>query len=47
MENAELVVELGTEELPASLIEGAAQQLAQQLVAGLRAERLPGSVSAV
>jgi glycyl-tRNA synthetase beta chain len=47
MENAELVVELGTEELPASLIEGAAQQLAQQLVAGLRAERLPGSVSDV
>jgi glycyl-tRNA synthetase beta chain len=47
MENPELVVELGTEELPASLIEGAAQQLAQQLVAGLRAERLTGSVSAV
>jgi glycyl-tRNA synthetase beta chain len=47
MENAELVVELGTEELPASLIEGAARQLAQQLAAGLRAERLPGSVSAV
>jgi glycyl-tRNA synthetase beta chain len=47
MENAELVVELGTEELPASLIEGAAQQFAQQLVSGLRAERLTGSVSAV
>jgi glycyl-tRNA synthetase beta chain len=47
MGKAELVVEIGTEELPASLIEGAAQQFAQQLVAGLRAERLPGSVIAV
>jgi len=40
MENAELLVELGTEEIPASMLERAAHQFAAALLEGLRAERL-------
>jgi glycyl-tRNA synthetase beta chain len=40
MENAELLVELGTEEIPASVIKRAARQFADLLLEGMRAERL-------
>ncbi len=46
MDKAELIIELGTEEIPASLLEGATQQLAQHLIAGIRAERLDASLGA-
>ncbi|PYV18539.1 MAG: glycine--tRNA ligase subunit beta [Acidobacteria bacterium] len=43
METAELLVELGTEEIPAPVLEPAARQFADLLAAALRAERLdPG-----
>jgi glycyl-tRNA synthetase beta chain len=41
MEKSELVVELGVEEIPASMLEDAAHQLAEALVASLKAQRLP------
>ncbi len=47
MDKAELLVELGTEEIPASMLEGATRQLAQHLVDGLRTERLPANISAI
>jgi glycyl-tRNA synthetase beta chain len=47
MDKAELVVELGTEEIPASLLEGATRQFAQHLVECLRAERLGAELSTV
>ncbi|MGA2260401.1 MAG: glycine--tRNA ligase subunit beta [Acidobacteriota bacterium] len=47
MDKAELVVELGTEEIPASMLEGATRQLAQYLIEGLRAERLTAALSAI
>jgi glycyl-tRNA synthetase beta chain len=47
MENAELVVELGTEEIPASMLDGAAQQFAQNLMEGLNEARLPANLQAV
>ena len=46
MNRAELLVELGTEEIPASMLESAVGQLARHLVDGLRAERLTAVVSA-
>jgi glycyl-tRNA synthetase beta chain len=43
MENAELVVELGVEEIPASMLEDAAHQFANALIESLKAQRLiPG-----
>lgn len=47
MENSELVVELGMEEIPAWMIEGAAQQFAQKLIQSLKEARLAASVEAV
>jgi glycyl-tRNA synthetase beta chain len=47
MDKAELLVELGTEEIPASMLESATRQLAQHLVDGLRTERLTADVSAI
>jgi glycyl-tRNA synthetase beta chain len=47
MDRAELLVELGTEEIPAAMLKSAAGQLTQHLVDGLRAERLTAAVSAV
>jgi glycyl-tRNA synthetase beta chain len=47
MEKAELVVELGTEEIPASMLEGAAQQFAQNLMQGLKEARLYATLQAV
>jgi glycyl-tRNA synthetase beta chain len=47
MGKGELLVELGTEEIPASMLEGATQQLAQNLVEGLEGERLTSTMSAV
>ena len=41
MEKSELVVELGVEEIPASMLEDAARQLAEFLVESLKAQRLP------
>ena len=41
MEKSELVVELGVEEIPASMLEDAARQLAELLVESLKAQRLP------
>ncbi|HTY62060.1 MAG TPA: glycine--tRNA ligase subunit beta [Acidobacteriota bacterium] len=41
MEKSELVVELGVEEIPASMIEDAARQLAEILVESLKTQRLP------
>ena len=40
MEKSELVVELGVEEIPASMLEDAARQLAQILAESLKAQRL-------
>jgi glycyl-tRNA synthetase beta chain len=47
MEQAELLVELGMEEIPASLIEASAQQFARELLQGLQDERLSGSLRGV
>jgi glycyl-tRNA synthetase beta chain len=47
MEKAELVVELGVEEIPAWMLESAAKQLVQALVDSLNAQRLPSDVSAI
>jgi glycyl-tRNA synthetase beta chain len=47
MEKAELLVELGTEEIPASMLEAAAQQFAQNLRQGLAEARLDATVQAV
>ncbi len=44
---AELVVELGAEEIPAWMLEGMADQFCRALLEGLRAERLDATVSAV
>jgi len=41
MEKSELVVELGVEEIPASMLEDAARQLEEFLVESLQAQRLP------
>ncbi len=41
MEKSELVVEFGVEEIPASMLEDAARQLAEFLVESLKAQRLP------
>ena len=41
MEKSELVVELGVEEIPASMLEDAARQLVEFLVESLKAQRLP------
>jgi glycyl-tRNA synthetase beta chain len=41
MEKSELVIELGVEEIPASVIENAARQFSEILGASLKAERLP------
>ena len=41
MEKSELVVELGVEEIPASMLEDAARQLAEFLAESLEAQRLP------
>ena len=41
MEKSELVVELGVEEIPASMLEDAARQLVEFLVESLKAHRLP------
>jgi glycyl-tRNA synthetase beta chain len=47
MDKGELVVEVGSEEIPASMLEGAAHQLAQNLVDGLQEERLMSKIGAV
>ncbi len=47
MKKAELLVELGTEEIPASMLEGAAQQFAQYLMQGLKDARLDAALEAV
>ena len=47
MENSELIVELGIEEIPASMVEPAAKQFSQLLSQYLSAERLPCKLSAV
>ncbi len=47
MENAELLIELGTEEIPASLLEGTARQFADILAEDLRAARLTSNLRAV
>ncbi len=46
MDKAELLLELGTEEIPASMLENATRQLARHLVEGLRAERLSAEIGA-
>jgi glycyl-tRNA synthetase beta chain len=46
MDNAELLIELGTEEIPASLLEGTTRQLAELLAEDLRAARLPSTLNA-
>ncbi len=47
MDKADLVVELGVEEIPASMLEAAAQQFAQSLLAGLKESRLEAALEAV
>jgi glycyl-tRNA synthetase beta chain len=47
MKTAELVVELGAEEIPASMLEGAGRNFAQALLERLQAERIPGVLKAV
>ena len=47
MDKADLVVELGTEEIPASMLDAAAQQFAQCLVSGLSEARLEAALEAV
>jgi glycyl-tRNA synthetase beta chain len=41
METSELIIELGVEEIPAWMLEMATRQFAEELVKGLRRERLP------
>jgi glycyl-tRNA synthetase beta chain len=43
MENSELVIELGVEEIPASMLEDAARQFSTLLVDLLKAQRLPAA----
>jgi glycyl-tRNA synthetase beta chain len=47
MEKAELVVELGVEEIPAWMLENAARQLAEALVDALKAQRLSSEIEAI
>jgi glycyl-tRNA synthetase beta chain len=47
MDNAELLVELGTEEIPAPMLEGATRQLADHLIAELHAARLAANLEAI
>ncbi len=47
MKNAELVVELGVEEIPAWMLKGAAEQFAAALEKGLKDSRLAGDLKAV
>jgi glycyl-tRNA synthetase beta chain len=47
MEKSELLIELGTEEIPASLLESSARQLAKTMVDLLQAERLSAAVKAI
>ncbi len=47
MKNSELVVELGTEEIPAWMLQKTADQFARGLVQGLKGERLDASVRAI
>ena len=47
MEKTELVVELGTEEIPAWMLQGASQQFAQSLIQGLKEARLEATLEAV
>ncbi len=46
MKNAELVVEIGVEEIPAAMLTEATDQLARNLIEGLKAQRLGSSVLA-
>ncbi len=47
MEKNELIIELGTEEIPASLLESSAHQFARILSDSLRAERLSATINTV
>jgi len=47
MDTAELLVELGTEEVPASMLEDATRQFARLLIDGLHAERLSAETGEV
>lgn len=47
MDNAELLVEVGAEEIPASMLEAAARQLERNLMEGLAAERLAAAPAAL
>ena len=47
MEKAELVVELGVEEIPAWMLESAARQLAETLVTSLKTQRLSAEIEAI
>ncbi|MBZ5496788.1 MAG: glycine--tRNA ligase subunit beta [Acidobacteriia bacterium] len=47
MDKAELVVEIGTEEIPASMLESATHQLARHLIEDLRTERLGADLDTV
>jgi len=47
MEKAELLLEIGTEEIPDSLLEGTAQRLARSLVEALESMRLASEIAAV
>jgi len=47
MEKAELVVELGVEEIPAWMVENATRQLAETLVNSLKAQRLSSEIRAI
>ena len=46
MDKSELLIEIGTEEIPAPLLQPAAQQFAQILVDALRTERLSAAIKA-
>jgi glycyl-tRNA synthetase beta chain len=47
MNHAELLVEIGTEELPAPILAASARQLEHHLIEGLKAERLASATGAV
>ncbi len=47
MERSELLIELGVEEIPASMVENAARQFAEALVKGLEAHRLRSEVDLI
>jgi glycyl-tRNA synthetase beta chain len=47
MEKAELVVELGVEEIPAWMLESAGRQLAETLVVALKGQRLSSEIRAI